>query len=70
MKLNKLTFGLVSIAAASPVFAAVPTEVTTAITTQSASAAEYGLAFIGLAVAAASAGIAIKWVKKLLNKAT
>jgi hypothetical protein len=47
-----------------------PTEVSDAITQLIADAGAYGLAFIGLAAAAASAKIGIKWVKGFISRAT
>lgn len=56
--------------AASSVMAAVPTEVNTAITGATTDAADYGTAFIPLAVGVAMAGVALKWIKRFINKAT
>lgn len=70
MKNTSRVLVLAAVSASAPAFAAVPTEVGAAITSQVAAAGEYGTAFIALAVASAAAGIAIKWIKKLMNKAT
>lgn len=62
-------FSLATVAAGTA-SAAIPTEVSTAITETTTSAGEYGTAFIGLAVGVAVAGIGLKWTKRFMNKAT
>ena len=68
-KSRALVVGLATVAGSSAM-AAVPTEVSTAITSMTTDVGDYSSAFIPLAVAVAMGFVGIKWLKRFINKAT